>query len=222
MNDPVSPKEARRYLRTITDESNHFHAKDGTKLANLFDLYVFLKNCDDETFRHHVDGSNNDIANWINNVIMDLALASDLNNCIRKQPMQHRLINRINFLVANSTRKLSGPQKAYELLDPVTAPEEVFVASDGRTLTNLWELYHFLDTTDQESFQAHVSEGKNDIANWLDEAVLDWELADRIRDVKDKNLMLTWVGLRLKTLADKAEFGKNSDTYFMKVMKALE
>ncbi len=202
-DESVSPKTARRYLRTINDESKFFRARDGRVLRNLWDLYAFLRSSDDESFRHHVDGTRNDYANWVRDVIMDEDLASYMDCCLARTAMANRLLGRINFLVSVSSSKLAGPGKASVILEEAKAPEELFIASDGRVIRNLWELLDFVKSAKEDSFKHHVNELRNDIATWVEEIVLDDDLSRRIRDAANRAEMHKLIESRLKELEKK-------------------
>lgn len=192
-------KAALRYLRSVAGDAR-FYARDGCVLANLFDLYAFLKECGDDTFRHHVDGSRNDFAEWVRGSVMDGELAGLLDRCLLRQPMMHRLLMRINSLVSATHREPAGREKARMLLEEAAAPEELFETADGRRLRSLWELYGFLEDAGSEVFGQHVGEGRNDIADWVDDVVCDDKLAGRIRGVRDQEMMRALVGLRVGSL----------------------
>lgn len=210
----ISPKVARRYLRTVAEEQKHFRTRDGQALKNLWDLYVYLKSCDDGAFRHHVDGKKNDFANWVRDVILDDDLAGYLEYCIARPAMVNRLLGRINFLVSVSSEKLDGPRKARIILEEVRAPEELFIASDGRIIRNLWELLDFVKSAKEEAFAHHVNEFRNDIAAWVEDIVLDTELSDRIRHTTNQAEMHKLIEKRLAELEKKAIAERKANPYY--------
>jgi len=200
LKSDISPKEARRYLRTVSDETKHFHSRDGRVLANLWDLYAYLKGCDEETFRHHVDGSKNDLAAWVRDVIRDEDLASYMEYCVARAAMANRLLGRINFLVALSTKRPVGQKRAEMLLEEAKVPEELFITADGRAIRTLWEMLDFIKTSRDEAFSHHVNERRNDIAAWVEDIVLDYELSNRIRKAKTREEMHNLLSSRIRSL----------------------
>ena len=64
-----------------------FHFQDGKKAHNLQDLRDALASMDDEVFRHHVDETNNDFANWVEFVYGNVSLAQDLRQVKSAQHM---------------------------------------------------------------------------------------------------------------------------------------
>jgi len=218
----ISPKAARRYLRTVSD-GRHFRAHDGTAVRNLWELYAFLKNCDEDSFRHHVDGSKNDFAVWVKDVVMDEDLAGYLEYCLARGAMTNRLLGRINFLVATSSKKLTMPKKAEVILEESRAPEELFITADGRAIRSLWEMLDFIKTSKQEAFAHHVNERRNDIANWVEEIVLDDALSDKIRKAKDRDEMHALVLARLKDLEKMTSPKKpRGDVYHLQLVGVIK
>lgn len=220
----VSPKAARRYLRDIRDESKHFYAKDGSSLRNVFDLYDFIRACDDSTFRHHVDGSRNDLAAWVRDVVLDEELAQRIEPCLIREPMQYRVLRRINFLVAASSREINGKRKAIVILEDAVTPEEHFITRDGRTLRNLWELSDFLKTADSATFAHHVNDERNDIAEWVSSVHMDDSLAYSISGSKDPAEMRLLIDLRIKLLERIAEIKKEKRQaqYLLNIISAIK
>jgi len=225
----ISPRAARRHLRDVTDPSKHFYTSDKRVLKNLMDLYGFLRSCDDESFRHHVDGSKNDFADWIRHVITDEELADQADRCVMKEPMQFRVLKRINILVMEATKDLPVNEKAAMILEDAAVPEEHFVTADGRVLRNLWELHVFLKDASQEAFSHHVNEHKNDVADWIMGSVGDKALAEGIRQIADREKMALLVAKRLETLNQLAQprrsllesGGERSEPYVLRVVKAV-
>jgi hypothetical protein len=205
-----SPRAARRYLRVLQDESSHFYARDGSVLKSVFDLYSFLKNCDKETFQYHVNGSKNDLADWVADVILDEELARHMDNCLLRYPMQYRLLLRINFLIPQSHKKSYGAEKANLILEDMVVPEEFFLTADGQSIRSIWELQDFLGRTDDETFSAHVNEERNDIATWVDDILYDTELAKTLERVMEKREMAKHVKKRIRSLEKRAKNKKKS------------
>jgi len=219
----VSPKAARRYLRDIRDPGKQFYAKDGSSLKNMFDLYDFTCACNDDTLRHHVDGSRNDLAVWLRDVVLDEELAQRIEPCILREPMQYRILRRINFLVEASSRDLKDKKKAIVILEDAITPEEHFITRDGRTLRNLWELSDFLKTADEGTFAHHVNDQRNDIAEWVSTVHMDERLSESIRDSRDPVEMRLLIDLRVRLLEKMAEIEKEKRQahYLLNVINAI-
>ncbi len=84
--------------------------------------------------------------------------------------------------------------------------EHRFYFKSGRIAKNLAELKEGLETMDQEEFDHHVTAEKNDFASWVEHAVEDKVLADKLRIEKKRENMITQVNDRIRALT--AEVGQ--------------
>lgn len=72
----------------------------------------------------------------------------------------------------------------------MNCPEQKrFWCQDGRTLKNLDELGNALQSMTEKTYRHHVSEGKNDFANWTEHVFGKKKLAEEMRKVKTKKEM---------------------------------
>jgi len=65
-------------------------------------------------------------------------------------------------------------------------PEFYFVVVDGKKIKNLPELAIALDSMTEEVFSHHVTDERNDFANWVRDAIGEIELADKIMGIDSK------------------------------------
>jgi hypothetical protein len=65
-----------------------------------------------------------------------------------------------------------------------TAPERGFWLCDGRTFKNLKELAEALQTMDETVWNYHVTDDKNDFANWIEDVFEEKQLGATIRKAK--------------------------------------
>jgi hypothetical protein len=79
-------------------------------------------------------------------------------------------------------------------------PDHVFRVKSGSTIKNLYELASELSSMDEEVFQHHVNEEKNDFHNWILHIVRDEHLASVLAQIKDRRLMLEAVEKRIQHL----------------------
>ena len=63
--------------------------------------------------------------------------------------------------------------------------EKKFWVVDGTTIKNLEELSQSLRAMNEETFNYHVNENKNDFYNWIKDVIQDEELAESIQN-KDR------------------------------------
>jgi hypothetical protein len=69
-------------------------------------------------------------------------------------------------------------------------PEEhSFRLKDGKQVKSLYELALELAGMDDDTFQHHVNDSKNDFRNWILDIVKDEHLADKLSKVKDRKRM---------------------------------
>ncbi len=81
---------------------------------------------------------------------------------------------------------MDGAERARRFLEHVREGE-YFRLADGRVIKNLRELAILLDTLSEDLFRQHVSEVKNDFADWIEQSIGDAELAARLRLSTDYN-----------------------------------
>jgi len=71
------------------------------------------------------------------------------------------------------------------------SPEKHFILKNGERIASLSELVQKLDSMPEEVFKAHVTENKNDFANWIRDVLAQEELAEEIRTKNAKEELLT-------------------------------
>ena len=96
-------------------------------------------------------------------------------------------------------------------------PEEHFRLSSGRVLKNLNELLNALKSMDEETFEFHVNEQKNDFGNWIKDVFKDEELAKSFFNSKTREGIIDAIETRLFEIGKKE---KNAQSKLIK--KALE
>jgi len=62
----------------IQNPQHYFWVCNGAVLKSLGDLFEEMKVIDDNSFRHHVNESNNDFSNWVGEIIGDKRLANKI------------------------------------------------------------------------------------------------------------------------------------------------
>jgi hypothetical protein len=67
---------------------------------------------------------------------------------------------------------------------------EGFVFSSGQIAETRKQMIEALKSVSPDVFRSHVNEQKNDIYNWLHDC-LDEGLAEKIKDVRDREQMIT-------------------------------
>jgi hypothetical protein len=70
------------------------------------------------------------------------------------------------------------------------SPDKYFILCDGRPIKDYKELAEMLETIGEDIFQYHVGGDRNDFANWIRDVFNEHELADSIKDVRNKFEMM--------------------------------
>ncbi len=79
-------------------------------------------------------------------------------------------------------------------------PELALRTKNGRRINNLYQLASELAAMDEEIFRYHVTEQRNDFANWIQHIVRDEHLARVLASIKDRRLMFAAVEKRIQDL----------------------
>ena len=66
-------------------------------------------------------------------------------------------------------------------------PENYFRVANGTILKNIKELDMAIENMGEETFKCHVSDVRNDFANWIRDIIKDEKLANELLQTKDKN-----------------------------------
>ena len=94
----------------------------------------------------------------------------------------------LHGLFTDILQKIYG-KKGVLKMDEIKS-ENYFWLEDGRSIKNLEDLKFALENIDDELFQKHVNNEKNDFANWIEHALQLPELANNMRKTKSKEIML--------------------------------
>ena len=73
----ITKKEAAQFLSNANDDKRFF-CNDGHVLSNLVELGDHLQDMNAKIFSFHVTDANNDLSNWVRDVIGDNELAEKL------------------------------------------------------------------------------------------------------------------------------------------------
>jgi hypothetical protein len=97
-----------------------------------------------------------------------------------------------------------SPRTACRYLREIHSPSHQFRTVDGETLKSLLELACYLKACEKEPFRHHVSHQHNHFSNWVDNRVLDKDLANEMSLVLEKNPMRIIVMKRINLLVHHA------------------
>lgn len=93
-----------------------------------------------------------------------------------------------------------SPRTACRYLRDITDPRGQFHTADGQNVSNLVELACYLKACEDQPFRYHVSRDHNHFSNWVDNTVLDKDLAAQMSLVLEKNPMRIIVAKRVNLL----------------------
>jgi hypothetical protein len=103
-------------------------------------------------------------------------------------------------------------KKVHEILSDVS-PDKVFYLESGKYVRNLHELLDALEFMEEDVFNHHVSNEKNDFYNWILDAIKDDILAEKIKKETERARFLELIEKRIEELenVDNA-FSKKENT----------
>ena len=84
------------------------------------------------------------------------------------------------------------------------APEQCFWVNNGPIIKNLSELSDTLPQMNDEAFQHHVNNEKNDFSSWVRDVIGDQKLANELLSSKSKESAVKKIRSRLNSLKKKA------------------
>ncbi|RLE38471.1 hypothetical protein DRJ17_03850 [Candidatus Woesearchaeota archaeon] len=105
-----------------TEGDKRFFVSDGQIVSNLYELPIAIRNMSLETFSYHVNANKNDFSNWINDVLGDSKLASDIAGILERDNIISILEGRLNelnhiILAENLVQKNEKPE--VEPIEPI-------------------------------------------------------------------------------------------------------
>ena len=86
-------------------------------------------------------------------------------------------------------------------------PEHYFILKNGFVVSSLPELHETLQQVDDEIISHHLNEHKNDFARWIEHAVGDSILKNRIEDITSKDRFLEELENRIRELQPGMDIG---------------
>ena len=76
-------------------------------------------------------------------------------------------------------------------------PDKKFKLFDGREINNLFELLGALKMMSDNDFKNHVNEDKNDFAAWVETSLNEPDVANEMKNSKDKSSMIKFLEVQL-------------------------
>ena len=107
------------------------------------------------------------------------------------------IIKKINQILNRSKNKNPEEKDSLYLSEKIS-PKHYFYLKDGQIIKSLREIPVVLRNVDEYIFEKHVSENKNDFADWIEHVFGLNELANRISDIKTKQELIRKIQNHLK------------------------
>ena len=86
-------------------------------------------------------------------------------------------------------------------------PDQEFHFKDGKTAKNIWDLRKRMELMGDDEYGSHVGPNKNDFAEWVQHAVNDSQLAEKLRKSTNKDMAIEVLKTRIQQLS--VELGKS-------------
>jgi mannitol/fructose-specific phosphotransferase system IIA component (Ntr-type) len=175
-------------LKRISNELNlfknvkpeqYFRLYNGVVLKNLHDLIDILEIIDEETFNHHVTNDKNDFSAWIKDAIKDKNLAEKIKKAKTKEEMIE--------ILETEPLVMENIKLEYKKHLP---PRKYFWLANGVVIKSLYQLLDALKAMNNELFEKHVNEEKNDFSSWVKNTLKNNDLAERLEKAKTKEEMV--------------------------------
>ena len=84
------------------------------------------------------------------------------------------------------------------------APEQCFWVNNGPILKSIEELANALQDMNNETYQHHVNDEKNDFGKWINEVIGDTKLSNELLTSRNRESALKKIRNRLNSLKKKA------------------
>ncbi|MBU2612598.1 MAG: hypothetical protein KKB62_02655 [Nanoarchaeota archaeon] len=108
-------------------------------------------------------------------------------------------------------------------MEEIKEPSEYFYARNGAVLKNLGELLEVLRTIDNDTFEHHFNENKNDFANWTENALKEPKIAKKMYAAKARDELYGIVEKALKMKVEKkGEKAIPKKTIISKIKEAIQ
>lgn len=113
----LTSTDAKKFLSRVP-ASKSFRIEGGKDIYDLKGLADALDEISDSSYRHHVSGTRNDFANWVEDVMGDDDLARALRSASNRRSMLHAVQRRIGFLETIMTEpRISTSFMRYTAID---------------------------------------------------------------------------------------------------------
>ncbi len=95
MKEEKNEMAAAKSLLTEPAQHNHVFVADGSVIKNVAELVWALDIMNEDTYKFHANGENNDFSNWIEDIFGEQKLAEDLKTSASKSEAQLAIAKRL-------------------------------------------------------------------------------------------------------------------------------
>jgi hypothetical protein len=90
-----------------------FITADGRAIRDLWEMLDFIRTSKDEAFAHHVNEHRNDIATWVEDIVLDTDLSDRIRKCKSREDMHKIVYARLRDLEQLVSSKKKSPADAH-------------------------------------------------------------------------------------------------------------
>lgn len=198
MNNLIIPARylAPKWQAYVTPKDTAFVFQDGTSVGSLWTLKQALLRLPEDVIMHHVRTDANDIATWIENVIGDKTLSTEISKYNHRWGM-------IVALERHLMRTQALPDYvADRWLSKTTSP---FTFQSGVQVSTLEELSKALLEVSDEVVNFHKERQPNDISVWVSDVVGDYELGELLDEASSRIQMQRFVSDHVEMLKEASQ-----------------
>jgi hypothetical protein len=165
----------------VTPDSSAFSFSSGRRIKSVYDLKVALTEESEDIISNHLKDGRNDMADWVDSVIGDHDLASDM----------RRYNHRWGLIVAverRMMRTLSLPD--YVAKRWLKTSEIPFTFVSGQTIHSIQDLAKVMSEISDETVTFHRERVPNDISKWIMDIIGDYQLAELLEEATNRTQMI--------------------------------
>jgi hypothetical protein len=100
----IKSKQETIEMPKSTLKEKHFYAVDGCVWSDLSEMASCLGHMDANAFSHHVTSANNDLSNWVKDVLHDRELSKSLTKAANAADAKRIVTERIHAYTKKGTR----------------------------------------------------------------------------------------------------------------------
>ncbi len=112
-------------MKSVSDPSHYFYARNGEVLKNLLELSTFLHNADDDSFDYHFNEEKNDFATWVGDTMKKKALS----NRMYRAKTREQMCEFVDKEIEREQKKPAKPKKPMTKNDIISKIKEAMLVN---------------------------------------------------------------------------------------------